>query len=175
MTDPSKLRESLNKTVLDSYRDEYKELNDTWKNLEGKAQGAVAIAGIFIAGAFAYTREIGPQGIRYEKIFLGASILCLIISVGLSILALKVRTVAAPPMGEHVDNLVQDLLQVDNDAELLERIPRFVADQVASWRVVSQEANESIKLKAKYLWGAHLCLAFAILTIALLSVLKLLG
>ena len=173
MPDPTELRESLQKAVLESYRDEYKELSETWRNLESKAQGAVTIAGIFIAGAFAYIREVGPQAHRSDRVFLGASILSLMISVLLSIWALRVRTVAAPPIGEYVDNLVRDLLQVDNDAKLKERVMGFVTDQTDSWRRATRGAKESNKSKANYLLASHVFLVIAILTVALLSISKL--
>jgi hypothetical protein len=172
MIEPLKLRESLPQAVLDSYREEYKELVDAWKTLEVKAQGAVAIAGIFIAGAFAYVRDVG-QAHLYERLSLSLSIFCLMISVVLSIFALKVRTVAATPLGEHIDKLVQDLLQINSDAELLERMPRFVSEQITSWRVARTEAHESNRSKAKYLWAAQVLLTIAILTVAQLSISKL--
>lgn len=167
------IRESLQKAVLESYRDEYKELSEAWRNLESKAQGSVAIAGIFIGGAFAYIREIGSEAGRLEKVFLGASIICLIISVTFAVLALTVRKVAAPPIGEYVDGLVQDLLRLENDDDLVHRLPRFTGDQIDSWREVTTDAKQRTRSKANCLSGSHVFLVLAILAIALLSISKL--
>jgi hypothetical protein len=41
---------SLLQVALEAYKDEYREISDSWRNTETKAQGAVAIAGIFMAG-----------------------------------------------------------------------------------------------------------------------------
>jgi hypothetical protein len=170
-----KLRETLESSVLDSYREENKELSETWRSLETKAQGAVAISGIFIAGAFAYIREVNLQGHRVEKIFLGTSILSLVVSVVLSIFALRARKVAAAPIGEYLDELVQDLLQLENDGELEERLPDFVKDQIRLWRIVVKAASATNKSKARYLLAAYVFLVLAILMVALLSILKLVG
>ena len=97
--DVSSIREFLRKNLFDSYRDEYKEISDIWRGLETKAQGNIAIAGIFIAGAFAFIAK--PEtGIHWlEKQFLIASLVFLVISVVSSVLVLKVREVYFPPMG----------------------------------------------------------------------------
>jgi hypothetical protein len=169
------LRESLESSVLDSYQEENKELSETWRSLETKAQGAVAISGIFIAGAFAYIREVNLQAHRVDKIFLGTCILSLVVSVVLSIFALRVRKVAAAPIGEYLDDLVQDLLQLENDGELEERLPDFVRDQIGLWRRVVKAASATNKSKASYLLAAYVFLVLAILMVALLSILKLVG
>lgn len=171
----SELKESLRRAVLVAYREEYKELSDTWRGLETKAQGSIAIAGIFIAGAFAYIRDITPNSHPYEKLFLIIIVLCLVTSVVLSILALKIRTVAAPPMGEYIDQMVRDILNLNNDDELAERIVRFDNDQITTWRMVKKEAENANRLKARYLWRAQIFLMSAIATVALLMISRVSG
>lgn len=50
-----------NKAILElsykAYWDEYREQNENWKALEVKAQGLITSSGIFMAGAFAFSRE----------------------------------------------------------------------------------------------------------------------
>lgn len=162
------IKEALRKAVLEAYSNEYKELSDTWRGLETKAQGSIAIAGIFIAGAFAYIRDITPNAYRHEKLFLLIAIICLVISVVLSILVLKIRTIAAPPMGEYIDRVVQDILRLNKVDELPERLVRFDNDQIAAWRIVKNEAQLSNMLKARYLWRAQIFLMSAIVTVAIL-------
>ncbi len=53
--------EDENKAILElaykAYWDEYREQNENWKALEAKAQGLITSSGIFMAGAFAFSRE----------------------------------------------------------------------------------------------------------------------
>jgi hypothetical protein len=162
------MKESLRQASLEAYREDYKKLTDTWHNLEGKAQGNVAIAGIFIAGAFAFIREIEKNAYLHEKIFLATAITCLVISVVLSILTLRIRWVAFPPVGENVDRLVADLLRISDPTEFSNRLPLFFNDQIAEWRIVNDAVDEANKLKAKHLWRAQLFLLSSIIIIALL-------
>ncbi len=49
----AELKEQLLASALEAYRQEYKELSESWRSLEAKAQAGVAVAGIFIAGVLA--------------------------------------------------------------------------------------------------------------------------
>ena len=89
-------RESLLKAVIESYHEEYKVISDNCRNIEGKAQGSVAIAGIFIAGAFAYLQK-NITLVLYQKIILFIGVIFLILCVGFSILALRIRKLPAAP------------------------------------------------------------------------------
>ncbi|MGQ0761785.1 MAG: hypothetical protein ACT4OT_07195 [Acidobacteriota bacterium] len=166
------LRESLQRLVLDSYRDEYKDVSETWRNLEGKAQGAVAIAGIFVAGAFAYIRDAKTPG-SLEKVSLAVSIFSLMASVLFAIWALKVRKVPAPPWGSEIGKLVQDLLAIKDDPELAKRVPLFTTDQVKLWETSTNKAKKVNQSKANWLLASHVFLVLAILAIGFASLAKL--
>jgi hypothetical protein len=155
--------------ALEAYRDEYREIAESWRNTESKAQGAVAIAGIFAAGVFAYTRDLAKQGTRVEKWFLAATMLLLISSVILSILALYVRRMAAPPLGKSVDIRVRHLAKV-NDAEIPERLRNLKNEQAEMWRTVNEESSRANQSKAKWLLLAQVSLILAILTVGVLTV-----
>jgi hypothetical protein len=110
-----KVKETLLKLVIESYRDGYKELADAWRNLETKAQGNIAISGIFIGGVFAYIQKVDPQLQQNEKVLLGLAAFFLVVSVIFSVISLKIRTVPAPPLGGFVDKLVTDLIECAED------------------------------------------------------------
>ena len=168
-----KVKETLLKLVIDSYRDGYKELADAWRNLETKAQGNIAISGIFIGGVFAYIQKVDPQLQQNEKVLLGLAAFFLVVSVIFSVISLKIRTVPAPPLGGFVDKLVTDLIEcAEDDGDLITRIPALCYDQISGWRDVEIEVIESIKLKARSLKGAQIFLTVAILTVGLLTLLK---
>jgi hypothetical protein len=169
----SKIKETLLKLVIESYRDGYKELADAWRNLETKAQGNIAISGIFIGGVFAYIQKVDPQLQQNEKVLLGLAAFFLVVSVIFSVISLKVRTVPAPPLGGFVDKLVTDLLEcAEDDGDLITRIPALCYDQISGWRDVEINVIESIRLKARNLKGAQIFLTVAILTVGLLTLLK---
>ena len=172
MTDAKEIKQNLHRSVVEAYSNEYKELADTWRNLETKAQNAITIAGIFIAGAFAYVRDIKLETHRTEKFLLGVCVCFLIASVVLSILALRLRKIAAPFMGDTLNKLVNDLLQVSEDQEFLERLPNYYEDQITLWQQVKNETQEANRSKARFLWWAHITLVLAIVAVACLTVLK---
>ena len=175
MEDASKIREFLRKTLLDSYRDEYKELADIWRGLETKAQGNIAIAGIFIAVVFAFIREAGQQSYWAERACLGLALIFLVISVIFSIMVLRVRQAPFPPMGGFVDKMFIDHLNIKDDAELLERLPLLINDQAKAWRQVKEMVVTSNKSKARNLWAAQVFLLAAILTFATLTLLRIIS
>jgi ABC-type multidrug transport system fused ATPase/permease subunit len=163
-------RESLLKTVLELYREEYKVIGENLHNLEGKAQGSVAIAGIFIAGAFAYLQK-NITLLHYQKIILCIGIIFLLICVGFSILALRIRKLPAAPMGQYLDKLVSDLLR-GNDPELLQRLPLIVNDQITSWREVRIGLVAANHRKGRYVWNGQIFLVMAIAFVGILTLFR---
>lgn len=175
MASTAEIKESFRQAVLDAYLIEYKELSETGRGLESKAQGSIAVAGIFIAAAFAYIRDITPIALSPEKILLGLAILLLVLSVILSILALRVRKVTAPPLGEFTHYYIKDLLQVTDEAAFQEYLPVVFNDHATRWLNIKQETYKLNQIKARYLWSAQLFLMASILTVALLTLIKLFG
>src|SRR5712664_36470 len=113
-------KDFLCQTALEAFREDYEKLTDTWRTLENKAQGNVAIAGIFIAGAFAFIREISKGTHLYEKILLLLALISLVMAVILSIWTLRIRLVAVPLLGKNVHRLVNDLLRIYETTDLSE-------------------------------------------------------
>ena len=79
------------KDILDSLRAEYRELSETWRHIESKAQGAVTILGIFLAGVFAFIRLLPEDATPVEKWFLVAALALLAFSIVCAVLALRIR------------------------------------------------------------------------------------
>ena len=163
-------RESLLKTVLELYREEYNVIGQNWRNLEGKAQGSVAIAGIFIAGAFAYIQK-DITLLLYQKIILCIGIIFLLICVSFSILALRIRKLPAAPMGQYLDKLVSDLFR-GNDPEFLHRLPLLVNDQITAWREVRKDLVAANQRKGMYVWIGQIFLVKAIAFVGLLTLVR---
>jgi hypothetical protein len=63
----------LPRLALENYREEYRDLSETWRSLDTKAQGLGAIAGIFLAALFAWAREMPPTFGRSERLLVVAA------------------------------------------------------------------------------------------------------
>lgn len=177
MPDAYEIKEALQTAAVEAYRDEYGRFIDIWKGLDTKAQGAVTIAGIFIAAVFAFIRDIknlnlGDKG----RWVLAAAIACLVSSVVLSILALTLRKVAAPPAAEDIDQMVRDILRPEpgeagqpSEDSLKAMSLTFINEQIRLWREVMGEANDTIKLKYKFLLAAQWLLVGAVFLVVWLT------
>jgi len=165
--DVSKLRELLRAYILDCYDKEYKEIALIWQRIEAKAQGNVAIAGVFIGAVLAFVRESGARSLP-ETVMLVLATVMLAISLIFSILALRVRKTTPDAPYSVAGEFCFDLL-VFQDAELLSRFDDFLKDHRTVWRKSNDQLNALRNEKARHLWFGQLWLALAILTVALLA------
>jgi len=156
------MRRTLRQTVLDSYKEEYKELSDVWKSLETKAQGTVTIAGIFIAAAFTFAKDLASTRLDYYgKLFLAGAIVLLIPTIILSVLALRRRTIKWIPAGIDVERWADDIEDVPND-ELTDRARRFIDVHSEVWRETVASKKKATAKKEELLYAAQILLLFAI-------------
>ena len=167
-------RDELRTKTLEAFNSEYKELIEVWRGLETKAQGNIAVAGIFIAGSLAYIQKLDPNLLRHEKVFLGIAIGCLIASVLFAIATLTTQTVESPPLGLFVDHYSNDLLKIDSKTDLASHLNTFFSEHATLWRKVLAEIQTLNESKANHLWHAQIFLIVAMLSVASLSVSKLL-
>lgn len=166
------IKETLPDKILDAYSDAYKELSDNWRGLETKAQGNIAIAGIFIAGAFAFIQKISPELNLAEKVMLVAALFFLIMSVILAVRALRVQIVPAPLFGRFVEGSVKRLLLINDEAEFNRRFTNFINDYAVKWQNVLLDLSEQLHNKASDLEKAQAFLIGAILVVALFAASK---
>ena len=169
----AEIHDSLREATLDAYRDEYGEYSETWRTLETKAQGNIAVAGIFIAGSLAYLTKTDLNLAQHEQVFLLAAIICLIVSVVLSIIVLRSEEVTPPPLGSFVSHFSSVLLTKTNQTELETYVVTFFNDHAKQWEQVISEIRDGNDTKALFLWRAQLLLIIAIFAVAALSLSKL--
>lgn len=167
----SETKESLRKSAIDAYRDEYKEYANFWRNLEAKAQGNITVTGIFIGGIFVLITKSESRISEPERFFLLLSIGLLFLSVIFSVLVLKTRNIPAPPLGSFMDYSVKRLLEVE-DADFHERVRRFNNDYFNKWQGVTTQMVKALRLKASRLWAAQILLMVAILTVSMLAAVR---
>ena len=167
------VKEALLETVIESYQEGYKHRIEAWRNLDTKAQGSIAIAGIFIAGVFAFIQKIDTNAYPLNKEVLALALLFLMLSVGLAMKVLALQTLDGPPLGGFVDQLVENLqLFSKDDSDFLSRISSLSYDQVLAWRNAEKQLDDVTHQKAQNLWAAQIFLMLAIFTVALMTMLQ---
>lgn len=160
---------------IDGYVAEYAELLDVWKLLDTKAQVAIATAGIFLSGAFAFLRP-STQQIKWsdpEKFLLVFALGVLVTSILCGIRALELRIVNNPPRGNAFSRPFMDFYKTDEFLSggllLQKRLARFLKDQTRIWDAVINELNEAIDSKAFWTKSAQRLIATGAVLFAILS------
>jgi len=148
---------------------EYEELTDSWRQVDSKAQTCAAIAGIFIAAAFAFVRNSALTLSLCEKLFLLLLVLVLILSIVMSIQAMLLRRVPVPPTPENIAQMVSELLETAEE-EHEERHGALVADTINAWIPVNRQLRADLADKAGRLVTAQRLLLVAAILMALLTV-----
>lgn len=148
---------------------EYDELTDSWRQVDAKAQATTAIAGVFMAAAFAFVRNSALGLGTAEKLILLALVIVLIASIMVSIRAMLVRLVPVPPTSEAVAQMITELLETPPE-EHVERHAALVADTINAWIPVNRQLRVDLADKAGRLAIAQRCLLGAAVLMALLTV-----
>ena len=169
------IRVCLEKEALEAYKEEYKDLLASFQGIDTKAQGVVAIAGIFIGGLFAFLNSSSFARTTLAVLLLLVGIIVLIGSVLLAILVLRVRDTAGVPPGQHTGQILDDLLALKlEDNDLKTALPGFYGDKSRAWSGCVDAVRIDVDKKADFLWGAQLMLAFGVSCVALMTIFKLL-
>jgi hypothetical protein len=167
------IHERMRKAALDAYLEEYRQLKETWRSIEAKAQGSIAVAGIFIAGGLAFLTKLETSLGRADKLLLFIGLACLIGSVILAILALRTHVTTVPPLGNVVGEYALGMVHVQVEADLELHTAAYFTDVVGRWQNIINEVTKTNETKAQTLWYAQLFLIFAIIAVAGLTLFKL--
>ena len=98
-------RRDLSKMVLHAYENEYADRTALWEQVERKAQGTIAVAGIMLAGGFAFAAHFDAS-VSPMLLFLFIAILvALWFSIWQCVKALKITTADVPPSADDVRQL----------------------------------------------------------------------
>ena len=166
-TNGSDPRLTLLADALQQYRAEYALLADRWKALETKAQGTAAIAGVFVGGIFAITRDLDASTPVAEVWLLGVVILLLTAAILLAVRALYVRNLADPPAGFQLEQMAMDTVKLD-DGSFAEALPAVYGEQFTVWREANEDLRSAVVTKALAVWRAQFVLAGAVLLMAVI-------
>jgi hypothetical protein len=168
--DGAKARELLWTRLIESYREQYKERWEVWRNLEAKAQGTVTIAGIFIGGVFAFIRESSNATIL-DRAGLGLTVVALILAVIWSVRVLLIRHAPTAPNGDAIAYMFWDMLE-GSDAEMLRDFKLFVRGYTRAWADVNAKLSLMNEDKAKFLGRSQRMLGAAVGLMALLTLIR---
>lgn len=170
MTYVNDTKDYLRQMALETFRAEYQEVHQTWRNLESKAQANITLAGIFLAAALAYIEKINPAPNPMEKFLLIAALVLLGASVTLSVFVLLVRDIIDPPMGKFVRKYLPPLLRRETEKDLRAAIDIAFNQANEAWRKATERARERNAEKAQHLTDAQGLLVAAIALFAVLTI-----
>lgn len=146
---------ALLKIALEGYREEHSDLNETWRQLDTKAQGTTTIAGVFVAATFVFVRELHSLcPAVWTRVGLAVGLLCLAASVTLALVAMWIRQVSAAPVGEPIEKFAEDLVALDS-RERAECMPGFIRDQLGPWKRVNAQVQKKLLSKAGFVAWAQ--------------------
>lgn len=169
MSDVSEIKNEIMQFAYDCSAREHEELSDTWKLLDTKAQATAAIAGVFVAAAFAFVRNtslnVGPT----EKWLLSLALLFLTASILCAVLAMVVRPISMPLSGADAAKSVGDVLR-QSESELPERQTNLIADAVTQWAGVNDEIRNALVSKGKRVEQSQAALVAATLIVTSLTI-----
>lgn len=173
MTDWNEVRQSLRDNLLESFSDEYSNASETWKALEAKAQSTVTIGGIFLAAAFAYSRELTAITCC-GRVLLIMAIVLLLGSVAFCVAALRIQKIVDPPQGTFAAGAV---LQLTDPSKHLdeETLQNFTRDRVTRWKESLESLIARNDEKASLIWTGQIFLGSALLPIGVFTVMRLLS
>lgn len=170
--DATEVENRLRREVFSTYPEVYGDLSETWRQLDNKAQGTIAIAGIFLAGTFALITSLPETATNATKICLFAAMASLILSVGLSVFALRVRSYDdVAPLGDSLHDIVKRLIEVEDlsDPEILRR---HYSDRQRMWSKTNKAVAGINRQKATTLFVSQVAVLVAILVATLSTVLR---
>ncbi len=154
--------------ALASYRDEYRELAEDWRALDRKAQGTVAIAGIFIAAALAFLDAV-PIADAVTTMLLAIAVTALATSVVFAVLALRIREVRSPPPGDRITVMARDLSAPEEPKTDISDVVGFLNEQIEQWRPVNRDVRKHYNAKTQHMGRAQFYLTVAIIAVAVLA------
>lgn len=156
--------------AFEAYREQYRDLSDKWKLLETKAQGTIAIAGIFVAAAGGFLRESMPAMGLIEKTLLMVAVALLFMSVVFAMCALWIRGVVSLPGGNDIRAIVELMATLSLDDDYPERLPGLMRDQSTLWERTIESLAPVVASKSRWVLRAQMILMSAILLITIVFV-----
>jgi hypothetical protein len=165
--------QSSAEAVVAAYQNDYSRLEADWASIEAKAQGTLAVAGIFVGFALGYTKDLQASASKTIKGLLIAVIGLLLLGVGSAATALFVRSRRLPPDASFQEKLATDWFALDTSERESYR-PFLTENLRIAWAFVVKEQAENNNKKANRVLVAQILLLAAVSLTGLLAVVKIL-
>ncbi len=164
---------SLYRDALAGFRDEASRLTALWRDLDSKAQGVVAIGGIFIAATFAYVRDVPASFSLLARFALAVALALLVAAVICAILAARVRQVVSGVSGKSLFQMTSETIQAaSRDGDMDARELNLLRDQCRLWQATTDSLTTRCGKKADLVLSAQVLVGLAAAIVALLVVIR---
>jgi len=165
---------ALLRLLVQFRREEYKELSELWRNVDTKAQGTIALAGILLAAFVAFITKAQAPVCLYERILSLVAVVLFTASMIASVLALRLRKSAGSPyLGGGIESAVLDLLQVEVQ-DRTDRMPDLIREELSLWEECNATESSAIDTKAALLTWGQVFIGFSIACLAAIAILRVL-
>ncbi len=162
-------RDEIRQTVATGIAAEYDRVESVWRALESKAQGTIAVAGVFAGFALNFSKDIPKLVHPAVKLTTIATVILIALSILYSALALRVRGMARPPSGMYLRKLAEDFALLESEQERCEYRPVLQKMIIDEWSKAASELQAASTAKADYISSSQGLLLFAILSAAILA------
>ncbi len=155
-------------TVVNAFESDFELLEKSWSAIETKAQGTIAVAGIFVGFTFSYLKENEAASGFLMRGFALCVVLCLLASVATAVYALFVTRHAGAPEATLKHQLAEDYFGLP----ATQRGPYHLLlaqNLVMHWSYVTGERRKSNDRKARRLLVSQSFLSAAIVLTAILA------
>lgn len=134
--------------ILREYEEEYKDLADTWRALETKAQGTAAVSGVFLAAGATLAKNLLTGIPFWGRVPFVVSLLALVTSSGAAVASLRIKNAPRRPSGDAVAELAAPLLR--GPAQGADSLSvGFVGDRIEMWAKTNDDLLTTIHAKAR--------------------------
>lgn len=155
--------------VLASYKDEYSRVTNAWKDLEAKAAGVTTIGGIFLGFVLNYIKDIQEQVGTIQQVLSGTTLLCLIVTLAISLTSVKIRERVRPPASSSLGAAVNDLSDQRDEAMHRDYVGRILNDHIRDWDAAVRSRVDENATKAKRIQQAQYLLFASMFFAAVLA------
>lgn len=162
-------RRDLSKMVLQAYENEYTDKTSLWEQIERKAQGSIAIAGIMLAGGLAFASQLGASVGSLQTFLLVGVVVTLLFSIWQCVKALKVKTIEVPPTADDVRQLADDALRFAEKSKLPDLVNGLRYGLLDLWSAYNQVLAEKCEEKAVFVGRSHSAILISALVIAIVT------
>lgn len=165
MTDQPLMEPDALDELIRAYEFQYADVSALWRTLETKAQGVVALTGVFVGIAFVIADKLRPLS-TCLRTGLVIAVSCFTLATGLAVVSLIVRQLPAPPAGNDLGQLLRDYLGGDLT---LARTLNLRRDYLRLWSRSIGERVHANNCKAGWLKAAQLMGLAGVVTMAIVT------